>query len=204
MTYTLIAATGNPDKVREFKELAGDLPVQIVSMREAGFRGDIIEDGETFAQNARIKARTVWEQTGGLVFGDDSGLAIDALNGFPGIYSARFLGEDASYVDKCAELNRMLDEKQVPQEARTAQFVCAIAAVFPDGHEALTEAKVEGVIIREMRGAHGFGYDPVFYVPAFGCTTAEMSDEQKNAISHRGKAFVQLLPQIRAWLEQAK
>ena len=204
MTYTLIAATGNPDKVREFKELAGDLPVQIVSMREAGFRGDIIEDGETFAQNARIKARTVWEQTGGLVFADDSGLAIDALNGFPGIYSARFLGEDASYVDKCAELNRMLDEKQVPQEARTAQFVCAIAAVFPDGHEAFTEAKVEGVIIREMRGAHGFGYDPVFYVPAFGCTTAEMSDEQKNAISHRGKAFVQLLPQIRAWLEQAK
>ncbi len=204
MTYTLIAATGNPDKVREFKELAGDLPVQIVSMREAGFSGDIIEDGETFAQNARIKARTVWEQTGGLVFADDSGLAIDALNGFPGIYSARFLGEDASYVDKCAALNRMLDEKQVPQEARTAQFVCAIAAVFPDGHEAFTEAKVEGVIIREMRGAHGFGYDPVFYVPAFGCTTAEMSDEQKNAISHRGKAFVQLLPQIRAWLEQAK
>lgn len=201
MSRTIIAATGNPDKVREFREIAGDLPVQIISQRDAGFHGDIIEDGKSFADNARIKARTVWEQTGGLVFADDSGLAIDALDGFPGIYSARFMGEDASYVDKCAELNRMLDEKGVPAGERTAQFVCAIAAVFPDGHEELTEAKVEGVIIREMRGAHGFGYDPVFYVPSFGCTTAEMSEEQKNQISHRGKAFVQLLPQIRAWLE---
>lgn len=202
MEHTIIAATGNRDKVREFRELAEGLPADIVSLKDIGFTGEIIETGTTFAENARIKAHSVWEQTGGIVFADDSGLAIDALGGFPGIYSARFMGEDASYVDKCAELNRMLDEKEVPQEERTAQFVCAIAAVFPDGHEELTEAKVEGLIIHEMLGENGFGFDPIFYVPSFGCTTAQMSDEQKNLISHRGLAFMQMIPRIREWLEE--
>ena len=202
MVHKIIAATGNRDKVREFRELAGDLPVEILSLKDIEFTGEIVETGTSFAENARIKARSVWEQTGGLVFADDSGLAIDALDGFPGIYSARFMGEDAPYDLKCAELNRMLDEKGVPQEERTARFVCAIAAVFPDGHEELTEADVEGLIIREMRGRNGFGYDPVFYVPEFGCTTAEMSEEQKNLISHRGLAFVQMIPKIREWLEK--
>ena len=202
MIQPLIAATGNRDKVREFKELAGDLPVEILSLKDIEFKGEIIETGKSFAENARIKARSVWEQTGGLVFADDSGLAIDALGGLPGIYSARFMGEDASYELKCSELNRKLDQAAVPPEERTAQFVCAIAAVFPDGHEELTEAKVEGLIIREMRGRNGFGYDPIFYVPEFGCTTAEMSEEQKNLISHRGLAFMQMLPKIREWIER--
>ena len=202
MIHTIIAATGNRDKVREFRELAEGLPVDIVSLKDIEFTGDIEETGTTFAENARIKARSVWQQTGGLVFADDSGLAIDALGGFPGIYSARFMGEDASYEAKCAELNRLLDEKNVPQEERTAQFVCAIAAVFPDGHEELTEAKVEGIIIHEMLGENGFGYDPIFYVPSFGCTTAQMSEEQKNQISHRGLAFMQMLPKIREWIEK--
>ena len=202
MDHKIIAATGNRDKVREFKELAGDLPAEILSLKDIGFTGEIIETGRSFAENAKIKARSVWQQTGGIVFADDSGLAIDALGGFPGIYSARFMGEDASYELKCGELNRRLDQAGVPQEMRTAQFVCAIAAVFSDGHEELTEAKVEGLIIREMRGENGFGYDPIFYVPEFGCTTAEMSEEQKNQISHRGLAFMQMLPKIREWLEK--
>ena len=198
MDITLIAATGNPDKVREFKEIANDPDIRILSLKDIGFAGEIREDGTTFAENARIKARSVWQQTGGLVFADDSGLAIDALGGFPGIYSARFM-ENASYHDKCFDLIRRLDEAGVPDDLRTAQFVCAIAAIFPDGHEELCEAKVEGLIIHGMRGEHGFGYDPIFYVPSFGCTTAEMSEEQKNAISHRGLAFAQMMPKIRAW-----
>ncbi len=192
--YRLIAATGNPDKVREFRELSGDSPVEIVSYKELGVKVDIVENGSSFAENALLKARSVHAATGGTVFADDSGLSVDAMDGAPGIYSARFMGEDADYETKCGEIFRRL--RGVPEGKRGAAFCCAIACVFEDGTEEVREAEVRGMIIDEMRGEGGFGYDPIFYVPEFGCTTAEMTEEQKNKISHRGKAFRAALPGI--------
>ena len=183
----LIFATGNQNKMREIREILADLPVEILSMKEAGIEADIVEDGKTFEENAIIKAKTIMELTGELVLADDSGLEIDYLNKEPGIYSARYMGEDTSYRIKNANLIERL--KGVPDEKRTARFVCAIAAAFPDGIIKTTEGVIEGRIGYEERGENGFGYDPIFYVPEFGCTTAELSEEQKNAVSHRGKAL---------------
>ena len=174
----LIFATGNQNKMREIREILADLPVEILSMKEAGIEADIVEDGKTFEENAIIKAKTIMELTGELVLADDSGLEIDYLNKEPGIYSARYMGEDTSYRIKNTNLIERLTG--VPDEKRTARFVCAIAA---------TEGVIEGRIGYEERGENGFGYDPIFYVPEFGCTTAELSEEQKNAVSHRGKAL---------------
>ena len=187
----LIFATGNQNKMREIREILADLPVEILSMKEAGIEADIVEDGKTFEENAIIKAKTIMELTGELVLADDSGLEI-AYNesftaGSPGIYSARYMGEDTSYRIKNTSLIERLTG--VPDEKRTARFVCAIAAAFPDGTIKTTEGVIEGRIGYEERGENGFGYDPIFYVPEFGCTTAELSEEQKNAVSHRGKAL---------------
>ena len=159
----------------------------VVAMKEAGIEADIVEDGKTFEENAIIKAKTIMELTGELVLADDSGLEIDYLNKEPGIYSARYMGEDTSYRIKNTNLIERLTG--VPDEKRTARFVCAIAAAFPDGTIKTTEGVIEGRIGYEERGENGFGYDPIFYVPEFGCTTAELSEEQKNAVSHRGKAL---------------
>ena len=156
-------------------------------MKEAGIEADIVEDGKTFEENAIIKAKAIMELTGELVLADDSGLEIDYLNKEPGIYSARYMGEDTSYRIKNASLIERL--AGVPDEKRTARFVCAIAAAFPDGTVKTTEGVIEGRIGYEEHGENGFGYDPIFYVPEFGCTTAELSEEQKNAVSHRGKAL---------------
>ena len=183
----LIFATGNQNKMREIREILADLPVEILSMKEAGIEADIVEDGKTFEENAIIKAKAIMELTGELVLADDSGLEIDYLNKEPGIYSARYMGEDTSYRIKNASLIERL--AGVPDEKRTARFVCAIAAAFPDGTVKTTEVVIEGRIGYEERGENGFGYDPIFYVPEFGCTTAELSEEQKNAVSHRGKAL---------------
>lgn len=183
----LIFATGNQNKMREIREILADLPVEILSMKEAGIEADIVEDGKTFEENAIIKAKAIMELTGELVLADDSGLEIDYLNKEPGIYSARYMGEDTSYRIKNASLIERL--AGVPDEKRTARFVCAIAATFPDGTVKTTEGVIEGRIGYEERGENGFGYDPIFYVPEFGCTTAELSEEQKNAVSHRGKAL---------------
>ncbi len=188
----LIFATGNKDKMREIRMILEGLPYEIYSMKEAGINPDIVEDGKSFAENALIKARAVAEcvkQAGEnvVVLADDSGLEIDALNKEPGIYSARYMGEDTSYHIKNNNLIERLEG--VPDEKRTARFVCAVAAVFSDGREEVREATMEGRIGYEEKGENGFGYDPILYIPEFGCMSAELAPEQKNAISHRGKAL---------------
>lgn len=183
----IIFATGNQGKMKEIREILGDGKTEILSMKEAGVTADIVENGRTFAENALIKARTIRDITGCLVLADDSGLVVDALNGEPGIYSARYMGEDTSYHIKNANIIERL--AGVPDEKRTARFACVIAAAFPDGTEAVAEGTIEGRIGYEEAGENGFGYDPIFVVPEYGCTTAELTPEQKNAISHRGKAL---------------
>ena len=186
MSEKIIFATGNEGKMREIRAILGDLGMEVISMREAGFTGEIVEDGATFAENAAIKARAVWEKTGGIVMADDSGLEIDYLNGEPGVYSARYLG-DTSYEVKNRTLIGRLDG--VPDEKRTARFVCVIAVVLPDGTLKETRAAMEGRIACEPAGEGGFGYDPILYLPEYGKTSAEISMEEKNKISHRGKAL---------------
>lgn len=186
----LIFATGNQGKMKEIREILADMDVEILSMKEAGVDLDIQEDGVTFQENAIIKAKAVQEATGELTLADDSGLEIDYLNGELGVYSARYMGEDTSYRIKNANLIKRLEG--VPMEQRTARFVCVIAAAFPDGRVETARATIEGVIGYEERGENGFGYDPIFYVPEYNCSTAELSPVQKNAISHRGKALRQM------------
>ena len=187
----IIFATGNAGKMKEIREILADLQVEIQSMKEAGIEADIVENGSTFMENARIKAESVAKELPkgeqAIVLADDSGLEIDWLNGEPGIYSARYMGEDTSYRIKNANLISRLEG--VPVEKRTARFVCAIAAVLPDGEVLTTRGVIEGKIGYEERGTNGFGYDPIFYLPDMSRTTAELSPEEKNAVSHRGKAL---------------
>ena len=183
----VIFATGNEGKMKEIREILGDLDIELLSLKDAGIHADIVEDGKTFEENAQIKAKAICELTGEIVLADDSGLEIDYLNKEPGIYSARYMGEDTSYHIKNAKLIERLEG--VPDEKRTARFVCAIAAVFPDGKELVVRGTVEGIIGYEEKGENGFGYDPIFYLPERGCTTAELSPEEKNSISHRGNAL---------------
>ncbi len=187
MKETIVFATGNEGKMREVRMILADLGMEILSMKEAGIQAEIIEDGETFAKNAEIKARTVWEQTGGIVLADDSGLAVDYLGGEPGVYSARYLGEDTSYTIKNQAIIDRL--KGVSGKKRSARFVCDIAAVLPDGAVIHTEGTMEGCIAEKPAGTEGFGYDPILYIPELGVTSAELTLEQKNQISHRGKAL---------------
>jgi len=183
----IVFATGNKDKMREIREIMQDMNVEIISMKDAGITVDIVEDGKTFEENALIKARAVAAYTDAIVLADDSGLEIDYLNKEPGVYSARYLGEDTSYTIK----NRALLERLegVEKEKRTARFVCAIAAVLPDKTELVTRQTMEGYIGDGPEGENGFGYDPIFYLDEFGCSSAALSREQKNAISHRGKGL---------------
>ena len=187
MEQKIIFATGNQGKMREIRKILGDMGVEIQSMKEAGIELDIVEDGSTFEENAVIKAQAVAEHSAGIVLADDSGLEHDYLGREPGIYSARYLGEDTSYRIKNQNLIERLEG--VPEAERTARFVCAIAAVMPDGEVLTTQGVIEGIISHEEKGTNGFGYDPIFYVPEYQCTTAQLSDEQKNEISHRGKAL---------------
>ena len=187
MEQKIVFATGNEGKMREVRLILQDLGFPVLSMKEAGVSLDIEENGTTFAENAMIKARAVWEETGGIVLADDSGLVVDYLGGEPGVYSARYLGEDTSYeIKNQAIIDRLADAKE---EERTARFVSAIAAVLPDGSELVTEGTVEGLIAHEPAGNGGFGYDPIFYLPEYGVTSAEIPIEKKNEISHRGKAL---------------
>lgn len=187
MNKRIIFATGNAGKMKEIRMIMADMGMEILSMKEAGIVSDIEENGATYEENALIKARAVAEHTDDIVLADDSGLEIDYINCEPGVYSARYLGEDTSYRIKNANLIERLDG--VPDEKRTARFVCAIAAILPDGREVTTRAAIEGRIGYEEKGSHGFGYDPIFYVPQFGKTTAELTEEEKNVVSHRGKAL---------------
>ncbi len=184
----IVFATGNMGKMREIREIMDGCGYDIVSMKEAGVDPDIVEDGTTFEENAMIKARAVHALIpDAIVMADDSGLEVDALGGEPGIYSARYLGEDTPYTVKNNDIIKRLEG--VPDEKRSARFVCAIAAVLPDGTEKCVRETVEGRIGYEEKGEHGFGYDPIFYVPELGCTTGEIPELEKNKISHRGKAL---------------
>ena len=183
----LVFATANQGKLREIREILKDVDVEVFSLKEANVTKEIVEDGATFEENALIKARTVCRETGLLTLADDSGLEIDWLNKEPGVYSARYLGEDTSYRIKHANLINRLHG--VPDEKRSARFVCACAAAFPDGSETVVRATMEGRIGYREAGENGFGYDPIFYLPEYGCTSAELSTEEKSRISHRGKAL---------------
>lgn len=183
----MIFATGNMGKMKEIKAILGDIGEEILSMKEAGIDMDIVEDGSTFEENAIIKAKAVMERTGQLALADDSGLEIDALNKEPGIYSARYMGEDTPYEIKNSNLIERM--KGVKGKDRSARFVCVIAATFPDGEIITTRGTIEGVIAEEPAGENGFGYDPIVYVPEYGMTTGQMDPDAKNAISHRGKAL---------------
>lgn len=183
----IVFATGNQGKLREIKAIMADMDVEVVSMKEAGICVDIEEDGATFEENALIKARAIAKETDAIVLADDSGLEIDFLDKAPGVLSARYMGEDTPYEVKNAHILDLL--KDVQGSERSARFVCSIAAVFPDGREFTTYATIEGEIGYKIAGENGFGYDPIFFVPEFGKTTAELSAEEKNEISHRGKAL---------------
>lgn len=186
MKHRIIFATGNEGKMKEIRMILADLGMEILSMKEAKVQLEIEENGSTFGENAEIKAQAVWNITKDIVLADDSGLAVDYLNGEPGVYSARYM-EGASYEVK----NRTIIErlKDAKEEERTARFVCAIAAVLPDGSVLHTEECVEGLIAHEPAGTNGFGYDPIFYLPEYGKTSAQIPLEKKNEISHRGKAL---------------
>ena len=183
--------------MKEIRKILADLDAEVVSMKEAGIQADIVEDGKTFEENAVIKATAISKLTsdGEIVLADDSGLEIDYLNKEPGIYSARYMGEDTSYHIKNAKLIERLEG--VPDEKRTARFVCAIAAAFPDGTMKTVRAAIEGRIGYKESGENGFGYDPIFYLPEYGCTSAELSMEEKNKISHRGKALRAIKDELR-------
>ena len=187
MGKTIIFATGNQGKMREIRQILKDMDVEILSMKEAGIEIDIAEDGTTFEENAIIKAKAVAAKTEYIVMADDSGLEVDYLNKEPGIYSARYMGEDTPYDIKNANLLKRLEG--VEDDKRTARFVCAIATVLPDGEILTAHGVIEGRIAYEPAGEKGFGYDPILYLPEYGCTCAELSEEDKNAISHRGRAL---------------
>lgn len=187
MSKRIIFATGNPDKMKEIRMILADLNLEILSMKDAGIQIDIEENGTTFEENAIIKARAVAEFTQDIVLADDSGLEIDYLSKEPGIYSARYMGEDTSYTIKNQNLLDRLSG--VPKEQRTARFVCAIAAVLPNKEVLVTRETIEGYIGYEPAGENGFGYDPIFYVDEYHCSTAQLAADKKNELSHRGKAL---------------
>ncbi len=189
----IVFATGNKNKMKEIRKILGGLGMEIQSMAEAGVDDDVEENGSSFAENSMIKARAVASELKAkgdedcIVLADDSGLEIDYFNGEPGIYSARYMGHDTPYSEKNAAIIERLSG--VKDEDRTARFVCAISAVLPDGKELSTLGKMEGRIGYEIAGENGFGYDPIFFLPEYGKTSAEISEDEKNAISHRGKAL---------------
>ena len=191
---TIIFATGKKNKLIEIRMILADIGCKILSQKEAGIQADVVEDGQTFEENALIKATTIAdiarkmpEYKNAVVLADDSGLEIDALNKEPGIYSARYMGEDTSYDIKNQALIDRLEG--VPDEKRTARFVCAIAAALPDGSTEVVRGTMEGRIGYEITGENGFGYDPIFYLPQFGCSSAELEPEKKNELSHRGEGL---------------
>ena len=193
----LIVATQNEGKLRELRSLLNGLPVEIVSAAEAGLP-DVEETGRTFEANALLKARAARDATGALSLGEDSGIEVDALGGEPGVFSHRFAGPDATDEDR----NRVLIERLegVPDERRTCRYRSVVALALPDGREFTCEGRCEGRIGYEHRGANGFGFDPIFVLPDRGCTMAELPPDEKNRISHRGRAFEALRETLEALL----
>ena len=198
----VVFATGNQGKLVEIREIMEGFiqkhGINLISLKDAGIDADIVEDGETFEENALIKARTIAKHTDCMVLADDSGLEVDYLDKAPGVYSARYLGEDTSYTVKNNHILKLLEG--VPDEKRSARFVCVIACVMPDGKEIVCRGTIEGRIGYEIKGENGFGYDPIFYLPERGCTTAELSCEQKNVISHRGRALVKMMEALEEYI----
>lgn len=191
----MIFATGNEKKMKEIRMILGDLDYEILSMKEAGITADIVEDGASFEENAVIKATAISQLANCLVLADDSGLEVDYMDKKPGILSARWLGEETSYEIKNQKIIENLEG--VPEEQRTARFVCVIAAAFPDGRVVTKRGTIEGMIGYEAKGENGFGYDPIFFLPEYGKTTAELSPEEKNKISHRGRALEQIKEELK-------
>lgn len=194
MMKKIIFATGNEHKMAEIRMIFADLGAEVLSQREAGIQADVVEDGSTFEENAMIKATEIAKIATGIpqykdavILADDSGLEIDYLNKEPGIYSARYMGEDTSYdIKNQALLDRL---NGVPDEKRTARFVCAIGAAFPDGSTQVVRGTMEGIIGHEIAGENRFGYDPIFFLPEHGCTSAQLAPEKKNELSHRGEGL---------------
>ena len=191
----IICATSNKDKLREIREIFSDFDCEIVSMKEAGVSIDVEETGDTFLENAYIKAKAVWDITGGVVFSDDSGLEVDYLNKAPGVYSARFMGTDTSYEIKNKKIIQLLEE--ATGSKRSARYKAAICCILEDGSVIEIEESMEGEIAHSPSGREGFGYDPIFYVKEFSKTAAQLSREEKNKISHRGKALRVLKDKLR-------
>lgn len=190
----IIFATGNEHKMVEIRMILEDLGMEVLSQREAGIEAEVVEDGTTFEENALIKAKGIAAAArqmpgceNAVILADDSGLEIDYLNKEPGIYSARYMGEDTSYDIKNQTLLDRLSG--VEDEKRTARFVCAIAAAFPDGTSEVVRGTMEGIIGHEIIGVNGFGYDPIFFLPEYGCTSAQLAPEKKNELSHRGEGL---------------
>lgn len=197
----IIFATGNEGKLREIRMILSDLDVEVLSPGEAGVEVDVEENGTTFEENAVIKARAIMEKTGEVVLADDSGLEVDALNKEPGVYSARYMGHDTSYHVKNQNIIDRLEGKSGSE--RSARFVCAIAAALPDGRVFTTRGTMEGEIGYEERGENGFGYDPIFYLPEYGCYSGELALEVKNQLSHRGKALRLMKEELKKLKEEA-
>jgi len=188
-----VLASNNPKKLKEMREILSELGIEVISQGEAGVNIEVEETGRTFEENALLKAAAVMEATGLPAIADDSGLMVDALGGAPGIYSARY-GGDECRTD--AERIEYLLRNMGDTDERGASFVSTIACVFPDGRRIITRGECTGLILREPRGSGGFGYDPVFYLPEYNMTMAEMSPEQKNKISHRAKALNNLKKEL--------
>lgn len=191
----ILLATLNQGKVRELRELLVDEEIEVLSLLDIPDWEDVEENGVTFAENAAIKAREAVRRTGLISLADDSGLEVDALEGAPGVYSARYAGEpknDERNTDKLLQLLEM-----IPEDKRTARFRCALVMSSPFGEEYLTEGAVEGRIVTQRRGSDGFGYDPVFYLPGFARTMAELTLTEKNTLSHRAQAFRKVIPILR-------
>lgn len=194
----LLIATNNAGKWQEYALLLADLPIALASPVDEGLVSPVEEHGTTFAENAILKARAYCRLSGLPALADDSGLEVDALDGAPGIYSARYAGEGVSDADRYNKLLAALSD--LPAERRSARFRCVIALALPDGTLLTAEGTCEGIIATAPRGEHGFGYDPIFYLPALGCTMAELSPEVKNRISHRARAVMSIKPALRRLL----
>ncbi len=190
----ILFATTNEGKLGEIRAILEGTDIEVISLKDAGIDIEVIEDGATFRENAVIKAEAIMKETGKLTLADDSGLEVDFLNKEPGIYSARYCGVNTPYKIKNRNILERLTD--VPDEKRTARFVCAIAAAYPDGETVTVQATMEGRIGYEETGLNGFGYDPIFYLPEYGCYSAQLSPEKKNEISHRGKALRMMVDKI--------
>ncbi len=197
MSKRIIFATGNQNKMREIKEIMDGMGYEILSMKEAGIDADIEETGSTFEENALLKAQGVAAHCNDIVLADDSGLEVDYLNKEPGIYSARYMGENTSYDIKNQNILDRLEG--VPYQKRSARFVCAVAAVFPDGDSLVVRDTMEGFIGNKIAGENGFGYDPIFFLDEYQCSSAELSREEKNKISHRGKALQKMKEELKKY-----